>query len=537
MSTGGIFTLITNDGKQDRMLMATELLKARLRRIMKARAANGMDPTPTLVDIEKTHVLFMNAHFKPFAAIGYEYNKVRPSSGTVTLGNTVQFSIPQFGDFFHDMVLHVRLSAVTTSDADGHYRWVDFPGERLLDKVAFTVNGNPLDQYYGQDYNFYRQFELPASKRDGYYRCAGQQLPMKGQIVPSAGATTSGAEVVGFGETTAGAANTLGFWVDVTNGYQTVKTEAGHALTTSGHVRTDILEVTMPLLFWFNRDPRLAIPSVSIPFGQRFIDVDLAAYSTLARGMLVTGDASNGTSSSIEGTTAPTVPVCDLYVNNIFVNPEVHDIFIKRIGFNLIRVHRRQINRINDATNGELLLNNFKWPIECIYFGFRKVLQSTTAQTRQYLNGWHVFGELLGFAGNVTPDTDVINVSYDTVRPLVNEVTFQAHGIPIYNAIPAILYNQYFPLAYGDKMSTPSDPGAYLVTFNLYPGVYQPSGHLNVSRAREFYVKFDDTVGANERNLGTAIAASTDDADFLASATALNFLLISDGSAVLRYST
>ncbi len=30
------------------------------------------DPTPTLVDIERTHILFINAHFKPFAAIGYE---------------------------------------------------------------------------------------------------------------------------------------------------------------------------------------------------------------------------------------------------------------------------------------------------------------------------------------------------------------------------------------------------------------------------------------------------------------------------------
>ena len=33
MATGGIFTIITNDGKQDRMLMATALLHERLRAI------------------------------------------------------------------------------------------------------------------------------------------------------------------------------------------------------------------------------------------------------------------------------------------------------------------------------------------------------------------------------------------------------------------------------------------------------------------------------------------------------------------------
>jgi hypothetical protein len=63
MATAGIFTLITNDGKQDRMLMATELLKRRLKSIKQARAAAGLkDTTPTLLDIERTHVLFMNAH-------------------------------------------------------------------------------------------------------------------------------------------------------------------------------------------------------------------------------------------------------------------------------------------------------------------------------------------------------------------------------------------------------------------------------------------------------------------------------------------
>jgi hypothetical protein len=65
MATGGIFQLITNDGKQDRMLMATALLNKRLLEIERMRSQNPQikDPTPTLVDIERTHILFMNAHF------------------------------------------------------------------------------------------------------------------------------------------------------------------------------------------------------------------------------------------------------------------------------------------------------------------------------------------------------------------------------------------------------------------------------------------------------------------------------------------
>ncbi len=549
MATGGVFQIITNDGKQDRMLMATDLLKARLNNIMQLRAQRGMDPTPTLVDIEKTHILFMNAHFKPFAAIGYEYNKVRASAGTVTLNSEIQFSIPQFGDFFHDMVLHVRLGAVSGT---GQCRWCSFPGERLLNKVKFSVNGNALDEYYNHDYTFYRQFELPECKKAGYYRCVGQQMPIPAQIIPNTGSApnAAGTTSMGFGTVTLGAADTAGAWINVTDGYQTNKSRTAHALNatgtnmTTGYQRTDILEVTMPLLFWFNRDPRLSIASVSIPFGQRFVEVTLCALSDLIRGQEIgsgntTTNSGTAASVSISGTE---VVVCDLYVNNIFVNPEVHDIFIKRIGFNLIRVHRRHISRLTSLTNGDHLLSSFKWPIESIYFGFRDAgsanNQTTSANANFYLDGWHRFAQahevVNGMTfGTLTSTPAGFHFQYEKLIPVVQNVTFKAHGINIYNDIPAILYNQYLPYHFGSKINTPDDPGVYMVTFNLYPGMYQPSGHINISRAREFYIGFDDTVPTTGRNLGKTITT----ADLIASANAINFLLISDGSAVIRYST
>jgi hypothetical protein len=58
MAAAGVFKLIANDGKADRMIMATELLNQRIKDVMCMRASEGMlDPTPTLVDIERTHIL------------------------------------------------------------------------------------------------------------------------------------------------------------------------------------------------------------------------------------------------------------------------------------------------------------------------------------------------------------------------------------------------------------------------------------------------------------------------------------------------
>jgi hypothetical protein len=81
-------------------------------------------------------------------------------------------------------------------------------------------------------------------------------------------------------------------------------------------------------------------------------------------------------------------------------------------------------------------------------------------------------------------------------------------------------------------MVTPSDSGAMLINFALFPFVHQPSGSLNISRAREFYIRLYSSVigfpGAN---------GVIQSGQMIACSRAMNFALISDGSLVLRYST
>ena len=116
MPTINVFTLVANDGKSDTPLLAIELLKRRLKEIVAQREKKGLkDTTPTLMEIEKTHVLFVNSHFKPFAATAHEYNKVGPSGGLPQFDGTVSFGIPQFGDFLADMVVHVVLGSVSVA--------------------------------------------------------------------------------------------------------------------------------------------------------------------------------------------------------------------------------------------------------------------------------------------------------------------------------------------------------------------------------------------------------------------------------------
>lgn len=600
MATGGVFQLITNDGKQDRMLMATQMLRNRLEAIRAKRRADPsiQDETPTLLDIERTHVLFTNAHFKPFVALGYEYNKVNTGAGTVQLGSSIQFSIPQFGDFFNDMVLYVQLAApvLTTIDTGANaptVKWCDYPGERLLKKVSFEVNGNPLDQYTLDASVMARQFKVQPGKERGYNRCMGQQETLSGWMNPDVSGSPDSSRVV----------------MSVTNGAQTPKaSQTG-------------LTMLIPLQFWCNTDPRLAVPSVAIPYGQRFINIDLASASEMLGFQLRGAGLLGNTSLSV-----PAISQMNLYINNIFVNPEIHKIFIKRIGFTLIRVHRQQ-NIATSLSNQQILLQNLKWPIETLFVGLRPTVQpdplrdwwkftqvtetamnmpnlpnyrGTTMQTGvasftqafPYAAGAQTLtvsgvtpvspatsvtatyslpgGEpaagaiqLVTIAGagtgaygyfpypgavaaartvlvtvvtpastqNVVPAWSQAQLTALVNTKTIDTITISAHGIFLYNQIPADFFNAYTPFTYGGPhIRTPEDQGALMIPFNLYPGTYQPSSHVNVSRAREFYIEyFSSVIGfpTNSPASGTLVVV----------ASAINFLLISDGSAVLRYST
>ena len=669
MSTGAVFKLIANDGKADRMIMATKLLNQRIKDVMCARNAAGKaDITPTLVDLERTHILYVNAHFKPFAAIGYEYNKVRPQSGSAALGTGVTFSIPQFGDFFHDMVCRVRLSSCQANtsqtplqgtaafpanrpategqpaifynlvDAFGNVivpgaaqpaasvayknmvRYCEFPGNRLFAAVKFDVNGNPLDAYDEMVPTMLEKFCTLPHKRAGFDRLVGQEVPVDGYSGPiQAVAVDNDASSIGGLQTPSNVINrnvggqsnqtvvmyeeqTLGAGESVLgSACENLNIPTGASQYPWGSFAPQydisreykryvsgpqtpkpvqpILEIWNKLRFWFNDDVRLSIPSVSIPFGQRFISIDLTSAANLVfefpsmyletiidgpgnvipaglQGVIPAQPA--GPNGPIElrqkiysplavgaGVVAPSVDAIELYINNIFVNPEVHDIYIKRIGFSLIRVYRQQRQRTTYGAS-ELLLSQLKWPIEYMFIGARPQWNTAAANPLMWRD-WHRLSHVITgncdeatciaeSAGNANaagaPLTGsrigaVVPDQYYLPVPTVDQMALTSHGIVIFDNFADTFFSSYMPFHYGGtSLVTPDDVGALFVNMALFPRSYQPSGHLNISRARETYLKWNSTY-----------ISSTSPVDFIIVAVAINFLLITDGSAVLRYST
>jgi len=98
-----------------------------------------------------------------------------------------------------------------------------------------------LDQYTSDATIMHRKFLVSPGKKLGWDRCMGQQVPIKGQMRSES----------------VGAPDSHQIQVQVLNGAQTPKPQA------------DSLQLLIPLLFWCNQDPRLAVPSVAIPLTPR----------------------------------------------------------------------------------------------------------------------------------------------------------------------------------------------------------------------------------------------------------------------------
>lgn len=478
--------VLGNTGRQDQLILATELLNKRLKEIKRLRCKNPAirDKTPTLVDIERTHILFMNAHFKPFVAIGYEYQSIGVSQGKAAFGQIATYSIPQFGDFFHDMTLHIQLTNLTVGPASTQVRYCDFLGHRLLKLVQFEVNGNILDFYDSDLYNFHYNFFVPPNKQIAWNNCVGQEIPKLATLTQQPGFD---------------AFREAKFILD---GPQTPKTIH------------PVVDMWIPLLFWFNTDPRLMIPSVSIPYGQRFINVTFALASEICQGLPTTDF------------TAPNITVADLWINNIFVNPEIHDIFIRRIGFQMIRVHRYQ--RLPLQTNADQIrLDQLKWPVETLYLGVKPDVNVGT------MEDWWKFHFVVDVTtpfpvaqlNPLPPPTYIVAIGLGTWKQanrVLDSFSLETHGVQLYVTTPVEFFNFYVPYNYGgSNITSPIDIGAYMVTFNLYPGAYQPSGHINLSNTREFFFIYNSAVLS-------AVVTGT----LVVYAICINFLLVSDGSAV-----
>ena len=153
------------------------------------------------------------------------------------------------------------------------------------------VTLNPLDEYTLHATVAHREYRVAPNKLDAWKRCVGQETAEDGYI-RQADWTFNGQ-----------APQNYRIAAQVNTGNQTPTAQ-----------KSGSLEMFIPLLFWYNKDVRLAVPSVAIPYGQRYINIELASRTEMVD--LVPRGA--GTWAAPGGTMGDvTVSTLELYINNM----------------------------------------------------------------------------------------------------------------------------------------------------------------------------------------------------------------------------
>lgn len=633
MAVGAVYTIIANQGKMDNLLTANKFLKMRISQIVcaKKKLAAGnpdADVLPSLSDIEKTHVLFVNAKYKPFVTTAMEYYKQTLGSPVSYGASAIQIPIPQFGDFFADMALRTTLSDISTTAgtvpalpgvigataaaalpdtniqvsgtitdgaiqnyirylqryenfasvsqvpstgaATNYVRFCEYPGVRLYSEIRFEVASSVLDKYTSLASITIAKKAIQPNKINAWKKLVGQEVPVESYSDLTAFAGQNGYQgPMGTGAITSqfGVPDPVNDSL-ASSSYKVAKTYLNGLQTPQASFSN--IQLWTPLWFWFNTDVHLAIPSAAIPFNNRFIKFNLAAKSdilSLAAGnlfyrvdveqMKTSTGTQAGVVASIPNIATRRVPQLAtnsvisggeitevaLYINNLFIDPDVHEMYIRRIGFSMIRIYLEQDTDVNQSKT-DILMQMFKYPVEFFFVGG---LPKSNLNAANSWRDWHRFQAITvdhvdqiatinGYSwdaasvvAGLLPWQQQRQVATDNVLfpvSTISSMKVYVSGVDLYNEEPEKFYQNYLTYNFGcDTINTVVDDGILMVNFSLFPWIYQPSGHFNVSRTNQFYV----TVNSNYANTsGNAMTVK-----FIAKA--INFLLIADGSCVLRY--
>ena len=108
--------------------------------------------------------------------------------GHADFGDYLQCAVGRNGDLIYRTYLVVTLpeinccwerssdpdAFVTTPTGDAMWaRWIDYPGENLIEYVEMEIGGRRIERQYGEWMHIWNQLTLTNEKREGYYKMIG----------------------------------------------------------------------------------------------------------------------------------------------------------------------------------------------------------------------------------------------------------------------------------------------------------------------------------------------------------------------------
>jgi hypothetical protein len=196
----------------------------------------------------------------------------------------------------------------SSSSTNVTFRWVPFPGERVVESAELQIGGVKIDTIYGLWMHLWSQLTLHNSKYDCYRSMVGDTV-----VHTQPRSTTAG---------------------DVT--YETITTGARSTVSD----RLPPLELFIPLPFWFHSNPGLALPLVALQYHEVRVKIVLAHLSQMIVVENTQGEMLNATidANSLRGNNQSAINP-KLFVNYIYLDTQERQKFAQYSHEYLIETH------------------------------------------------------------------------------------------------------------------------------------------------------------------------------------------------------
>lgn len=217
-------------------------------------------------------------------------------SGQADFGRRVTCTISRNGDLAYRTYLQVTLPEINQSmkangDAGVYARWLDFPGEQLIAQVEVEIGGQRIDRQFGDWMHIWNQLTLSSEQKSGYHKMIGQTTQLTYITDPSF-ANVSGPCAANGGPSQVCAP------------------------------RNALPETTLyiPLLFWFNRNPGLALPLIALQYHEVKINIDFRPIGECLWAVKTLG-TTTGT-QSVSTAYQSSLVAASLYVDYVFLDTD-----------------------------------------------------------------------------------------------------------------------------------------------------------------------------------------------------------------------
>ena len=213
-------------------------------------------------------------------------------NGQADFGRRVQCTISRNGDLAYRTYLEVVLPEIKSTTSDLYARWLDYPGEQLINLVEVEIGGQRIDRQFGQWMHIWNQLTMTKEQEAGYNKMVGHTSQLTYLTDPSF------AEVDGPCE-----------------------------LDAPGQVcepRNALPETTLyvPLQFWFCRNPGLALPLIALQYHEVKINLELSPIERCLWAVKATPGSTITPASKHTDAYNKSLANASLYVDYIFLDTD-----------------------------------------------------------------------------------------------------------------------------------------------------------------------------------------------------------------------